>query len=83
MSNPDSRETYRHALAVTAMRPGLDGKPYLYTLNLACSEVGRGTGAGGGGGGWGGGRGRGRGRGSRVMGYMTSPVMVQMDGVRC
>ncbi|GAB4815892.1 hypothetical protein N2152v2_002938 [Parachlorella kessleri] len=31
-----SRETYRHALAVTAMRPGIEGTPFLYTLNLSC-----------------------------------------------
>jgi hypothetical protein len=33
------RETYRHALAATAVRPGLDGTPYLYTLNLSCPQV--------------------------------------------
>ncbi|KAL4430349.1 hypothetical protein ABPG77_002155 [Micractinium sp. CCAP 211/92] len=33
-----SKETYRHSLAVTAMRPGLDGTPYLYTLNLSCPQ---------------------------------------------
>lgn len=33
-------ETFRHALAVTTTRPGLDGKPYLYTLNLSCPQVG-------------------------------------------
>lgn len=33
-----SRETYRHAMAVTASRPGLDGTPYLYTLNLSCPQ---------------------------------------------
>ncbi|KAF8063737.1 PPD5 [Scenedesmus sp. PABB004] len=32
-------ETYRHALAVTTTRPGLDGKPYLYTLNLSCPQA--------------------------------------------
>ncbi|KAI7843157.1 hypothetical protein COHA_003141 [Chlorella ohadii] len=31
-------ETYRHALAVTAVRPGLDGSPYLYTLNMSCPQ---------------------------------------------
>lgn len=31
-------ETFRHALAVTTTRPGLDGKPYLYTLNLSCPQ---------------------------------------------
>lgn len=33
-----SKETYRHALAVSATRPGLDGTPYLYTLNLSCRQ---------------------------------------------
>lgn len=33
-----SRETYRHALAVTAIRPGLEGSPFLYTLNVACPQ---------------------------------------------
>lgn len=32
-------ETFRHALAVTTTRPGLDGTPYLYTLNLSCPQV--------------------------------------------
>jgi len=32
------RETYRHAMAVTAARPGLDGSLFLYTLNLACPQ---------------------------------------------
>ena len=33
------KETYRHGLAVTAMRPGRnDGVPYLYTLNLAAPQ---------------------------------------------
>lgn len=32
-------ETYRHALAATTVRPGMDGTPYLYTLNLSCPEV--------------------------------------------
>lgn len=32
-------ETFRHALAVTTTRPGLDGSPYLYTLNLSCPQV--------------------------------------------
>eukprot|EP00877_Chromochloris_zofingiensis_P007690 jgi/Chrzof1/3174/Cz12g14170.t1_PPD5[v5.2] len=32
------KETYRHALAVTTYRPGLDGTPYLYTLNLSCRQ---------------------------------------------
>lgn len=34
-----SQETFRHALAATAVRPGMDGTPYLYTLNLSCPEV--------------------------------------------
>lgn len=33
-----ARETYRHSLAVTAMRPGKDGSPFLYTLNMSCPE---------------------------------------------
>lgn len=33
-----SKETYRHALAVTAVRPGMDGTPYLFTLNLSCRQ---------------------------------------------
>ncbi|KAL4525269.1 hypothetical protein Ndes2526A_g07346 [Nannochloris sp. 'desiccata'] len=34
-----SRETYRHSLAVTAARPGLEeGSLFLYTLNMACPE---------------------------------------------
>lgn len=33
-----SRESYRHALAVTAARPGLGGSPFLFTLNLACPQ---------------------------------------------
>jgi hypothetical protein len=33
-----SKETYRHALAATAVRPGLDGSPYLLTLNAACPQ---------------------------------------------
>lgn len=28
----------RRAIAVTAMRPGLSGEPYLYTFNLSCPE---------------------------------------------
>lgn len=32
-----SRETYRHALAVTVARPGLEGD-FLYTLNMACPQ---------------------------------------------
>jgi hypothetical protein len=33
-----SGTTYRHARAVTAARPGLDGEIFLYTLNLSCPE---------------------------------------------
>ncbi|KIY93318.1 PsbP domain-containing protein 5 [Monoraphidium neglectum] len=33
-----SPETFRHAVAATTVRPGLDGTPYLYTLNLSCPE---------------------------------------------
>ena len=33
-----TKETYRHALAVTASRPGLNGSTYLYTLNLSCPQ---------------------------------------------
>lgn len=33
-----SRETYRHAWTATTYRPGMDGTPYLYTLNLACPQ---------------------------------------------
>lgn len=33
-----SRESYRHALAVTSYRTGTDGTPYLYTLNLSCPQ---------------------------------------------
>ncbi|GFR51830.1 hypothetical protein Agub_g14293 [Astrephomene gubernaculifera] len=33
-----TRESYRHSLAVTSWRAGLDGTPYLYTLNLSCPE---------------------------------------------
>ncbi len=32
------KETYRHALSATSVRPGLDGTPYLYTLNLSCRQ---------------------------------------------
>lgn len=35
--NP-SQETFRHALAVTAVRAAPDGTPYLYTLNLSCRQ---------------------------------------------
>ncbi|GBF87690.1 hypothetical protein Rsub_00401 [Raphidocelis subcapitata] len=34
-----SQETFRHALAATTVRAGLDGTPYLYTLNLSCPET--------------------------------------------
>ena len=37
MQNP-SKETFRHAIAVTAWRPGQQGTPYLYTLNLSCPD---------------------------------------------
>ncbi|WIA34603.1 hypothetical protein OEZ86_012923 [Tetradesmus obliquus] len=37
VANPRA-ETYRHALAVTTTRPGLDGKPYLFTLNMSCPQ---------------------------------------------
>ncbi|KAI8466368.1 MAG: lumen targeted protein [Monoraphidium minutum] len=33
-----SMTTFRHALAVTTVRAGMDGSPYLYTLNLSCPE---------------------------------------------
>jgi hypothetical protein len=34
-----SRETYRHSMAVTAARPGLEeGSLFLYTLNMACPQ---------------------------------------------
>ena len=34
-----TRETYRHALAVTAARPGLEeGSLFLYTLNMSCPQ---------------------------------------------
>ncbi len=32
------KETYRHALAVTAVRPDSQGNPFLYTLNLSCRQ---------------------------------------------
>ncbi|KAG1664636.1 hypothetical protein FOA52_011773 [Chlamydomonas sp. UWO 241] len=38
MIESKSKETYRHALAVSAVRPGNDGTPYIYTLNLSCRE---------------------------------------------
>jgi len=31
-------ESFRHALAVTSVRPGMDGTQYLYTLNLSCPD---------------------------------------------
>lgn len=33
-----SKETYRHSLAVTTTRPGLNGTLYLYTLNFSCPQ---------------------------------------------
>lgn len=33
-----TNQTYRHALAVTVSRPGLDGSPYLYTLNVSAPQ---------------------------------------------
>ena len=33
-----SRETYRRAWAVTTVRKGKKGTPFLYTLNLACPQ---------------------------------------------
>eukprot|EP00955_Chlamydomonas_euryale_P017775 189838-Chlamydomonas_euryale.AAC.2 len=33
-----SKETYRHALAVSAVRPAMDGTPYIYTLNMSCRQ---------------------------------------------
>ncbi|KAG2440805.1 hypothetical protein HXX76_003660 [Chlamydomonas incerta] len=33
-----TKESYRHALAITSWRNGQDGSPYLYTLNLSCPE---------------------------------------------
>eukprot|EP00887_Chlorella_sp_A99_P002941 scaffold24.g2941.t1 len=38
-SSSPARETYRHSLAVTALRPGLAGTPFLYTLNLTCPQA--------------------------------------------
>lgn len=35
---PSERETFRRGSSVTTWRAGKDGKPYLYTLNLACPE---------------------------------------------
>ncbi|KAL3162370.1 hypothetical protein ABBQ32_010049 [Trebouxia sp. C0010 RCD-2024] len=35
---PTERETYRRGSSVTTWRAGKDGRPYLYTLNLACPE---------------------------------------------
>jgi len=34
-----SGTTYRHARAVTVMREGLEGAPYLYTLNVSCPQA--------------------------------------------
>lgn len=33
-----ARETYRHAWAVTGVREGKGGEPYLFTLNLSCPQ---------------------------------------------
>jgi len=33
-----ARETYRHAWAVTGVRAGKGGEPYLFTLNLSCPQ---------------------------------------------
>jgi hypothetical protein len=33
-----TKETYRHAYAVSTVRPGTDGTPYLYTLNMSCRQ---------------------------------------------
>ncbi|GMH40436.1 hypothetical protein BSKO_08340 [Bryopsis sp. KO-2023] len=33
-----SRETFRHQYSVTSVRPGQNGEPYLYTLNVSCPE---------------------------------------------
>ena len=38
IQNPDNQPR-RRAIAVTAMRPGLSGEPYLYTLNMVCPEA--------------------------------------------
>lgn len=35
---PTDRESFRRGASVTSWRAGKDGKPYLYTLNLACPE---------------------------------------------
>ncbi len=35
---PTDRESFRRGSSVTSWRAGKDGKPYLYTLNLACPE---------------------------------------------
>ena len=37
MANPN-KETYRHAVSVTAWRAGMKGTPFLYTLNLSCPD---------------------------------------------
>jgi hypothetical protein len=34
-----ARETYRHSLAVSGVRPGLGGEPFIYTLNVSCPEA--------------------------------------------
>lgn len=33
-----TKETYRHALSITGIRPGLDDEIFLYTLNAACPQ---------------------------------------------
>jgi hypothetical protein len=38
VANPKP-ETFRHALAVSTVRPGNDGAPYIYTLNMSCPQV--------------------------------------------
>ena len=35
---PTDRESFRRGSSVTTWRAGKDGRPYLYTLNLACPE---------------------------------------------
>merc|ERR1711920_834688 len=36
---PNAKDTYRHGLAVSAVRLGLfDAMPYIYTLNISCPE---------------------------------------------
>ncbi|KAF5830124.1 hypothetical protein DUNSADRAFT_15015 [Dunaliella salina] len=38
VTNPTGKETYRHSLAATTVRPDRKGTPYLYTLNLSCRQ---------------------------------------------